>query len=84
MFVGRSQVAILYQNSGLQALIGLCRSSTGFWIGSCLSQNSREACPVKKEPVTPEMLTALVNARITDKCPCYLSDIRMVTLCLIS
>ena len=39
---------------------------------------------MKKEPVTPDMLTALVNARITDKCPYYLSDIRMVTLCLIS
>ena len=39
---------------------------------------------MKKEPVTPEMLTALVNTRITDKCPYYFSDIRMVTLCLIS
>ena len=37
---------------------------------------------VKKEPVTPEMLKALVKARITDKCP-SLSDIRMVALCLI-
>ena len=37
---------------------------------------------VKKEPVTPEMLKALVKARITDKCP-SLSDIRMVAMCLI-
>ena len=37
---------------------------------------------VKKEPVTSEMLKALVKARITDKCP-SLSDIRMVALCLI-
>ena len=37
---------------------------------------------VKKEPVTPEMLKALVKARLTDKCP-SLSDIRMVELCLI-
>ena len=34
---------------------------------------------VKKEPVTPEMLKALVKARITDKCP-SLSDIRMVAV----
>ena len=37
---------------------------------------------VKKEPVTPDMLKALVKARITDKCP-SLSDIRMVAMCLI-
>ena len=37
---------------------------------------------VKKEPVTPEMLKALVKARLANKCP-SLSDIRMVALCLI-
>jgi site-specific recombinase XerD len=37
---------------------------------------------VKKEPVSPEMLKALVTARIKDKSP-SLSDLRMVALCLI-
>ena len=37
---------------------------------------------IKKEPATPEMLRALVQARITGKCP-SLSDFRMVALCLI-
>ena len=36
---------------------------------------------VKKEPVTPEMLKALVKASLTGKCP-SLSDIGMVALCL--
>ena len=37
---------------------------------------------VKKEPVSPEMLKALVTARMKDRSP-PLSDLRMVALCLI-
>ena len=37
---------------------------------------------VKKDPVTPEMLKALVQSRITDTSP-SLSDLRSVALCLI-
>ena len=37
---------------------------------------------VKKDPITPEMLKALVESKITDKSP-SLSDLRSVALCLI-
>ena len=37
---------------------------------------------VKKDPVTPEMLKALVESKITDKSP-SISDLRSVALCLI-
>ena len=37
---------------------------------------------VKKDPVTPEMLKALVESKITDKSP-SISDLRTVALCLI-
>ena len=37
---------------------------------------------VKKDPVTPEMLRALVESKITDKSP-SISDLRSVALCLI-
>ena len=36
----------------------------------------------KKEPITPEMLRALVSSKISDKSP-SLSDLRTVALCLI-
>ena len=54
-------------------------SSTGCWIGSGTHRTLGKPT-VKKEPVTPDMLKALVKARITDKCP-SLSDIRMVAMC---
>ena len=37
---------------------------------------------IKKDPITPEMLKALVESKITDKSP-SLSDLRSVALCLI-
>ena len=36
----------------------------------------------KKEPITPEMLRALVSSKISDKSP-SLSDLKTVALCLI-
>ena len=36
----------------------------------------------KKDPVTPEMLKALVESKITDTSP-SISDLRLVALCLL-
>jgi hypothetical protein len=49
----------------------------------CASHRIHDRSTVKTAPVSPEMLNALVKARITKRSP-SLSDLRMVALCLIS
>ena len=65
-------------------LAGLSKISIHPLVASMVSASQRilGRLKVKKDPMTPEMLTALVESKITDKSP-SLSDFRSVALCLI-
>ena len=65
-------------------LAGLSKISIHPLVASMVSASQRilGRPKVKKDPITPEMLKALVESKITDKSP-SLSDFRSVALCLI-
>jgi len=73
----------IYSIDWAQQMAGRSKISNhpGFFNGSA-SQRILGKPKVRKDPVTPEMLKALVQWRITDKSP-SLSDLRSVALCLI-
>ena len=65
-------------------LAGLSKISNHPLVASMVSASQRilGRPKVKKDPITPEMLKAHVESKITDKSP-SLSDLRSVALCLI-
>ena len=65
-------------------MAGLSKISAHPLVSLMVSESQRllRRPKVKKDPVTPEMLKALMESKITDKSP-SISDLRTVALCLI-
>ena len=65
-------------------MAGLSKISNHPLVDSMVSASQRilRTPKVKKDPITPEMLKALEESKITDKSP-SLSDLRSIALCLI-
>ena len=74
----------VYSIDWAQQLAGLPKVSHHPMVSSMVSASQRilGKPKSKKEPITPEMLKALVKSRITDK-SASLSDLRTLALCLI-
>jgi len=74
----------VYSIDWAQQLAGLPKVSVHPMVSAMVSASQRilGKAKSKKEPITPEMLRALVSSKISDKSP-SLSDLRTVALCLI-
>ena len=74
----------VYSIDWAQQLAGLPKVSVHPMVSAMVSASQRilGKDKSKKEPITPEMLRALVSSKISDKSP-SLSDLRTVALCLI-
>ena len=73
----------VYSIDWAQCLAGLSKASDHAIVSSMVSASQRilGKPKAKKEPITSEMLKALVSCKISDKSP-SLSDLRTVALCL--
>ena len=72
----------VYSIDWAQCLAGLPKVSDHAIVSSMVSAFQRILGKPKKEPITSEMLKALVTCKISDKSP-SLSDLRTVALCLL-